>query len=88
MSKAKVVEHTQITKKRFYDRKLWSKREKVKDAVTHRNPWITEEEYTEITGEQYNEGMTTSYGSARSRLKSYHKVVRFWFMYYWMIVSV
>lgn len=58
MSKAKVVEHSPNYKKvkRFYDRKLWSKR-KVKDAVTHPegNPWITEEEYTEITGDPYNE---------------------------------
>lgn len=58
MSKAKVVEHSSNYEKvkRFYDRKLWSKR-KVKDAVTHPkgNPWITEEEYTEITGEPYNE---------------------------------
>ena len=40
--------------KRFYDRGLWSK-ERVHDAVTNPegNPWITEEEYKEITGEEY-----------------------------------
>lgn len=40
--------------KRFFDRGLWDKR-KVYDAVTHPegNPWITSEEYEEITGEIY-----------------------------------
>ena len=42
--------------KNFYDRGLWSKT-KVKNAVTHpaSNPWITAEEYEEITGEVYAE---------------------------------
>ncbi len=42
--------------KRFYDKGLWTKSQ-VKDAVTHptSNPWITEEEYEEITGEAYEE---------------------------------
>ena len=40
--------------KQFYDRGLWSK-DRVHDAVTNPegNPWITEEEYEEITGEKY-----------------------------------
>lgn len=40
--------------KSFYDRGLWSK-ERVKNAVTNpaSNPWITEAEYEEITGESY-----------------------------------
>ncbi len=42
--------------KNFYDKGLWSKA-KVKNAVTHpaSNPWITAEEYEEITGEVYAE---------------------------------
>ena len=36
--------------KRFYDRKLWSKFA-VHNAVVHN--WITEEEYKDITGEDY-----------------------------------
>ena len=35
--------------KRYYDEGLWS-RERVHEAV---GEWITEEEYEEITGEQY-----------------------------------
>ena len=40
--------------KRFYDAGLWSKK-RVRDAVKKptRRPWITEEEYLEITGETY-----------------------------------
>lgn len=36
--------------KNYYDRGMWSI-ERVRAAV---GKWITEEEYTEITGEQYN----------------------------------
>lgn len=36
--------------KTYYDRSMWSI-ERVRAAV---GKWITEEEYTEITGEQYN----------------------------------
>lgn len=36
--------------KAYYDTGLWSKA-KVKNAVVH--GWITEEEYKEITGEDY-----------------------------------
>lgn len=38
------------TVKNFYDRGLWSKK-RVHDAVVKN--WITEEEYKEITGEDY-----------------------------------
>ena len=40
--------------KTYYDTGVWSK-EKVHDMVTHpeKNPWITPEEYEEITGEKY-----------------------------------
>lgn len=41
--------------KNFYDRGFWSI-SRVRNAVTNpkSNPWITEEEYKEITGEDYN----------------------------------
>lgn len=40
--------------KKFYDKGLWSK-ERVYNAVTNpaSNPWITTDEYYEITGEVY-----------------------------------
>lgn len=40
--------------KKFYDSGLWSK-QKVKNAVENpaTSPWITAEEYMEITGEEY-----------------------------------
>lgn len=40
--------------KGYYESGLWSK-EAVRKAVTHpqNDPWITAEEYTEITGEPY-----------------------------------
>ena len=40
--------------KRFFDTGLWS-RQRVRSAVTNpaSSPWITEEEYQEITGEAY-----------------------------------
>ena len=40
--------------KNYYDMGLWSKA-RVKNAVTNpaSKPWITEEEYQEITGEAY-----------------------------------
>lgn len=38
--------------KGYYDKRLWSKK-RVHDAVM--KEWITAEEYTEITGEQYEE---------------------------------
>lgn len=40
--------------KAYYDSGEWSKA-KVRNAVTHPidNPWITAEEYKEITGEDY-----------------------------------
>jgi hypothetical protein len=40
--------------KNFYDEGLWDT-EKVRNAVTNpkSNPWITEEEFEEITGESY-----------------------------------
>ena len=43
--------------KNYYGRGLWDER-KVHDMVTHPTsaPWITEEEYEEITGKEYQEG--------------------------------
>ncbi len=40
--------------KGYYDKGLWSE-QKVRNAVTSpaSNPWITKEEYEEITGEAY-----------------------------------
>lgn len=40
--------------KRYYDLKLWSKA-RVKNMVTNPKnaPWITADEYKEITGEEY-----------------------------------
>ena len=42
--------------KNYYDQGLWSKA-RVRNAVTNpkSNPWITAEEYEEITGEAYEE---------------------------------
>lgn len=42
--------------KNYYDQGLWSKA-RVRNAVTNpkSNPWITAEEYEEITGEPYGE---------------------------------
>lgn len=55
MAKKKVTHSKNYDKvKRYYDRGLWDK-DRVRDAVTHPegNPWITPEEYKEITGEDY-----------------------------------
>jgi len=40
--------------KKFYDSGLWSE-QRVKNAVTNpaASPWITKEEYEEITGKSY-----------------------------------
>ncbi len=40
--------------KKYYNSGLWSE-ERVRNAVTHptSNPWITAEEYEEITGQPY-----------------------------------
>ncbi len=40
--------------KKYYDNRLWSK-QRVRNAVENpaSNPWITPEEYEEITGEKY-----------------------------------
>lgn len=53
--KAKHSENYEKVKK-FYDKNLWSK-EKVRNAVKNpeSNPWITKEEYEEITREPYEE---------------------------------
>jgi hypothetical protein len=42
--------------KNYYDRGLWNKK-MVRNAVTNpkSKPWITAEEYEEITGEKYTE---------------------------------
>ena len=42
--------------KSYYDRGLWNKA-RVRNAVSNQksNPWITSEEYEEITGEAYEE---------------------------------
>ena len=42
--------------KSYYDRGLWN-RARVRNAVSNpkSNPWITSEEYEEITGEAYGE---------------------------------
>lgn len=42
--------------KNYYDQGLWSKA-RVRNAATNpkSNPWITAEEYEEITGEAYEE---------------------------------
>lgn len=56
MAKKKVTHSDNYEKvKNFYDRGLWNK-EMVKNAVTHpeSGPWITADEYEEITGEPYN----------------------------------
>ncbi len=43
--------------KSYYDKGLWSK-QRVKNAVENpaSSPWITPEEYKEITGEEYESG--------------------------------
>ena len=43
--------------KKFFDSNLWSK-QRVRNAVENpvSNPWITLEEYKEITGEEYESG--------------------------------
>ncbi|WP_194609783.1 XkdX family protein [Clostridium vitabionis] len=52
------MEHSKYFEKvkRYYDMGLWSIT-RVKNAVTHptKNPWITEAEFKEITGEDYTE---------------------------------
>lgn len=41
--------------KRFYNMKLW-REERVRNAVTAKPAWITEAEYKEITGKEYEGG--------------------------------
>lgn len=45
------------TVKKFFDNGLWSKK-KVRNAVKNPtlSPWITKDEYREITGEEYEDG--------------------------------
>lgn len=48
------MEHSKnfIKVKRFYDMKLWNE-DRVRNAVTAPNPWITESEFKEITGKDF-----------------------------------
>ena len=55
MSKKKVEHSKNFQKvKNYYDMRLWSK-DRVRNMVTNpaSNPWITADEYEEITGEPY-----------------------------------